>query len=103
MSPTKKTTATADKLAKYHHDGEEGQAKDGAAMSPSDDHQSTETAKVLDAIAALQTTLTTKIDEVKIDISLLRQDLSKVKDRVTETETRISNVEDILKPTTAYE
>lgn len=38
------------------------------------------------------------MDEVKTDISLLRQDLSKVRDRVTETEARISTVEDILHP-----
>lgn len=57
-----------------------------------------DTAKVLDAIAALQSTLMSKIEEVKIDISLLRQDLSKVKDRVTEEETHTSNAEDILHP-----
>lgn len=39
-----------------------------------------------------------KIDEVKIYISLLRLDLSKLKDRVTQKETRISNAEDILHP-----
>lgn len=55
-------------------------------------------AKVLDAIATLQGTLTAKIDEVKIDISLLIQDLSKLKDRVTETETYIGVAEDTLHP-----
>lgn len=55
-------------------------------------------AKVLDAIAALQGTLSTKIDEVKLNISLLRQDLSKLKYRVTETETRIGTAEDLLHP-----
>lgn len=98
MSPMKKAPTAVDKLAKYHHEGAKGQDKDGAAACSGEDRQATETAKVLEAIAALQTNLTTKIDEVKTDISLLRQDLSKVRDRVTETEARISTVEDILHP-----
>lgn len=56
------------------------------------------TAKVLDAIAAPQGTLMANIDEVKIAISLLRHDLSKLKDSVTEMETLISKAEDILHP-----
>lgn len=66
-------------------------------MCLDEDRQTAET-KFLDAIATLKGTLTAKIDEVKIDISLLRQDLSKPKDRVTETETHISTAEDILHP-----
>lgn len=53
---------------------------------------------MLDAIAALQGTLTVKVDEVKVDIFFLRQDLSKLKDRVTETETCIGTAEDFLHP-----
>lgn len=98
MSPPKKLSTAAKKLARYCHDEDDEQAKDGAVVCPGEDRHAMETAKVLDAIAALQGTLTAKIDEVKIDISLLRQDLSKVKDRVTETETHISNAEDILHP-----
>lgn len=96
--PAQKPSAAADKLAKYRHDEDDGQAKDGAAACPGEERHAAETAKVLDAIATLQGTLTAKVDEVKIDISLLRQDLSKLKDRVTETETRISTAEDILHP-----
>lgn len=53
---------------------------------------------MLDAIAAPQGTLMANIDEVKIAISLLRHDLSKLKDSVTEMETLISKAEDILHP-----
>lgn len=74
------------------------QQEDGADTCVGPEPQTTDTAKVLDAIAALQGTLTAKIDEVKIDISLIRQDFSKLKDRVTEAETRISNAEDALHP-----
>lgn len=86
MSPLKKSSTAVDKLAKYQHGGEEGQAKDGADDAQEEDRHVEDTAKMLEAIAALQGTLTAKIDEVKIDISFLRQDLS----TVTETETRIS-------------
>lgn len=57
------------------------QTKDG------DNVHAADTAKVLDVITTIQGTLTAKIDKVKIDISLLRQDLSKLKDRVTEMKT----------------
>lgn len=98
MSPPKRTTGTADKLAQYHRQEKDMQPQDGTDTCPESDPQETGTAKVLDAIAALQGTLTAKIDEVKTDISLLRQDLSKVRDRVTETENRIGAVEDTLHP-----
>lgn len=74
------------------------QAKDGADTCPDEERHTADTAKVLDTIATLQGTLAAKIDEVKIDISLLRQDLSKLKDRFTETETRSGTAEDILHP-----
>lgn len=35
---------------------------------------------------------------MKIDVSLIRQDLQKLRDRVTETEARISHLEDELPP-----
>lgn len=57
-----------------------------------------ETFKVLEVISNCQNTLMAKIDEVKIDISLMHQDMAQLKDRVTETEARISRTEDILYP-----
>lgn len=65
-------------------------------MCTDTEHHTPDSAKVLIAIAALQGTLTAKIDEVKIDISLLHQDLLKLKNRVTETETHIGTAEDLL-------
>lgn len=98
MSPPKRATGTADKLAQYCRQDKDLQPEDGADTCSDSEPHADGRARVLDAIAALQGTLTAKIDEVKIDISLLRQDLSKVKDRVTETETRIGTVEDIMHP-----
>lgn len=54
--------------------------------------------KVLDALSTYQSTLTAKIEEVKVDISLIRQDMTKLRERVTETETRIRHAEDTLYP-----
>lgn len=68
MSPSKRMTDTVDKLAKYHHQYKGQLDQDGAEMCSATEHQSVDTAKVLDAIATLQGTLTAKIDEVKIDI-----------------------------------
>lgn len=98
MSPPKKTSEAADKLAKYRRLGEDQQAKDGAGTSPDMEQSEAATNKVLDAIALCQSMLTTKIEEVKIDVSLIRQDLSTLRDRVAETETRIGRAEDILHP-----
>ncbi|XP_073453831.1 uncharacterized protein [Aquarana catesbeiana] len=98
MSPPKKTTGAADKLSQYRRQEKEMQTEDGAGSGTDPDPHADGTVKVLDAIAALQGTLTAKIDEVKIDISLLRQDLSRVRDRVTEVETRVGTMEDTLYP-----
>lgn len=51
-------------------------------------------------ISDCKSTLTGKIEEVKIDVSLIRQDLQRLRDRVTEMETRISRVEDEVQVTT---
>lgn len=98
MSPPKKTSEAADKLAKYSRLGEDQQAKDGAGTSSDTEHSEAATNRVLDANALCQSTLTTKIEEVKIDVSLIQQDLSTLRDRVVETETRIGIAEDILHP-----
>lgn len=87
-----------DKWKKYHHQEKDQQAKDGAKICPDTKQHKADTTKVQNAIATLQGTLTAKIDKVKIDISLLRQDLSELKDRVTEAETRIGTAEDIQHP-----
>lgn len=81
-----------------HHQEKDQQAKDGADTSSVTEQQHADTAKVLDAIATLQGMLTAKIDEVKIDISLLCQDLSTEGDGVTEAENRNGAAEHILHP-----
>lgn len=53
---------------------------------------------MLEAISDCKSTLTGKIEEIKIDVSLIRQDLQKLRDQVTETENRISHVEDEMHP-----
>lgn len=98
MSPPKRNTGTTDKLAQFRRLEKDMQQEGSADTCKGPAPQASDTDKVLDAIAALQGTLTAKIDEVKIDISLIRQDFSKLKDRVTEAETRISNAEDALHP-----
>lgn len=51
-----------------------------------------------EAITNCQTTLTARIEEVKVDIFLVWQDFQKLRDRVKDTEDRISTVEDSLHP-----
>lgn len=74
------------------------------ATSPSEDQIQSEsatnsyTANVLAAIAKTRTYLTSRIDEVKVDISPIRQDMQKLRERVKETETRISVIEDTIAP-----
>lgn len=51
-------------------------------------------AAILAAIAECKTALTSKIDFVATDVSLIRQDLDKFRMRITEVEDRISGVED---------
>lgn len=57
-----------------------------------------DTARVLEAISLCQTTLTSKIEEVKIDISLIRQDINKLRERVSETKRRVGHMEDVIPP-----
>lgn len=96
MSPPKKATETSNQLAKFQQQEKDQQVEDGAGASSETEQVATN--KVLEAISLYQSTLTAKIEEVKIDISLIRQDLSKLRERVTETETCISRTEDHLHP-----
>lgn len=57
-----------------------------------------DTQMVLEAIHACQTSLTTRIEEIKVDISLLRQDAQRTRERVTEVENRVSTLEDQAVP-----
>lgn len=97
MSPPKKNTDSAAKLAKYKHVDKEAGEENGAGSSSPPDAAAEDPARVLEAISDCKNTLTSKI-EVKIDVSLIRQDLQKLRDWVTETEARLSHVEDELPP-----
>lgn len=54
--------------------------------------------KVLEAISLCQSTLTLQIEEVKVDISLIRQDLHKLRERVSETGHCVGHMEDKMPP-----
>lgn len=97
MSPTKSAKEAASKLAKYRLQDKEPQAEDGAGAEAEADRVASES-KVLEAIALCQSTLTSKIEEIKVDISLIRHDMSTLRDRVKETEDRISSAEDVIHP-----
>lgn len=56
------------------------------------------TTQLLEAIKVSTTSLTGKIEEVKIDVGLLRQDLQTLRGRVREVEDRVSHVEDVTTP-----
>lgn len=56
------------------------------------------TAQLLEAIQVSTTSLTGKIEEVKIDVGLLRQDLQNLRGRVGEVEDRVSTLEDTTAP-----
>lgn len=99
MSPTKaQKAATAAKLTQYRrHEGEEME-ENGAAEKPEEERPAGDTDRLLEAITFCRTSLTAQIEEVKVDISVIRQDLHKLRDRVKTAENRISNVEDAIPP-----
>lgn len=105
----RRTQDVREKLDKFRNapSGDKRQSPthaDNVAASTSDDSThsdpdtNSDTARVLAAIAESRTYLTNRIDEVKVDISLIRQDMQKIRERVTETEARISVVEDTIAP-----
>lgn len=55
-------------------------------------------AKVLAAIVESRIFLTNQIDNVKVDIFLIKHDMQKLRDGVTETEMRIRVAEDAIAP-----
>lgn len=93
MSPPKRVSGAIAKLDKYRHEERDLAEEDCVAPLPEED-----TVRVLEAISLCQITPTLKIEEVKVDISLIRQDMHKLRERVMETERRVSKVEDGLPP-----
>ena len=72
--------------------GSRGTGAPGLSEEPTNAPTGTEA--ILNAIKDSCDAVEWKIDEERIDVSLLRQDLRKVADRVTEAETRVSTAED---------
>lgn len=98
MSPPKKATDTIAKLDKYRLKEKGTPGENGADAPSSPESAADDTAQVLEAISDCKSTLTGKIGEVRIDVSLIKQDLQKLRERVTETENRISRVKDEVPP-----
>lgn len=92
----KKSQDVRDKLNRFCNAASHDKHQSPPRMYESATH--TDTAKVLDAIAESHTYLLNRIDEVKVDISLLGHDMLKLRERVTETETHVSVVEDTIAP-----
>lgn len=98
MAPMKPKTDAAAKLDKYRRQNKDSLGEDGDTASGGREVAGADTDRVLEAISALQAALTTKIEEVKVDVSLVRQDLHKLKERVKTSETRLGEVEDAIPP-----
>lgn len=54
--------------------------------------------QIMDTIKSCHAALSTQIETIRVDFALLKDDVRKVKQRVTQTEQRISTVEDDLHP-----
>lgn len=99
MSPTKAQKAAAAKLDQYRRQDKEDMEEDGASeKTGGGERTASDPDKLLEAITFCRTSLTAQIEEVKMDISLIRQDFQKLRDRVKEAETRLSTVEDAIPP-----
>lgn len=92
ISPPKRNTAASSSLERYRRTERDTEEQDGAAPAA---HAAPHTDPAADGTAF---TLTTKIEEVKVDISLIRHDMTKLRERVTEAETRIGQAVDTLYP-----
>lgn len=69
MTPPKHVSGAIAKLDKHRHKGRDPAEKDVVAPIPEEEEPATgDAARVLETISLCQTTLTSKIEEVKIDI-----------------------------------
>lgn len=107
------TTAVADRLKEYARSPGSPTTSGSASKKTASTSQSADpatqdaepeltlrqvTAQLLEAIQVSTTSLTGKIEEVKIDVGLLRQDLQNLRGRVREVEDRVSVLEDTTTP-----
>ena len=79
------------KISPSHTSGSSGPSK-------SQPPQTASASQILLAIGDLRNSIEGKIDELKSDLSLIRYDLRKTVERVTEAETKISTTEDEVSP-----
>ena len=82
------------KMDKFTIPGPKSGGAEGATMPPAADTD--RFAEILTAIQASRSALEMQIGGVQAEVSLVRQDLRNVVDRVTATESRISELEDAL-------
>lgn len=73
MTPPQKAPKTSSKLDKFRRQGWEQAGEDGSPSFSDTDQSAADTTKVLEAISSCQAILTTKIDAVNVDISLIIQ------------------------------
>lgn len=96
LSPPKRAQGA---IAKYRLDDPGPVGEDGPASSSGEEvPPSGDTARILNAISLCQATLMSRIEELKVDISLIRQDLHRLRERVNETECGIGQVKDDTPP-----
>lgn len=68
-------------------------SSDGETAPPVTGHPQGDLATILQAIKSCQEFMETKIREVRVDMVLIRQDLRNATTRITEAESRLSEVE----------
>lgn len=105
MSPIKKNSDVVAKLGKYRHLDQDPPDQDGSDPPEEDTCIRPDTAKVLEAIkaclaavTACQMNLTTKIEKAKVNISLVRQDFQKLRERESRRQMSASAAWRILSP-----
>lgn len=84
MSPPKRAPGALAKLNKYCHEERDPAGEDGTALASGEEApHSGDTARILDVVSLCQMTLTSRIEKVKVDISLIRLDFHKLREMVT--------------------
>lgn len=73
------------KLDRFCRQDEDPQAKDGGFPSSPSTTCVADKAEILEGITTCQASLTTRIEEMKVDISLVHQDMQHLLDRVGES------------------